>query len=206
MDAGDWFDAAKIEDRLARQVPIWELGTGSGYHPVTFGFIADALARRTDGRSIGAILREEVCGPRGIDFHVGLPESEHARTAENAMPRQAPDLGEPNTPRKLAFLKPWSSPGRRGATEWRKAEFPAANAHATARSLARLMTHYADGGKLEGKRFISEATLAELEKRSRRNMPATVRIACPWSKNIFSSLPCIGIGFGLKTFIRYSFP
>ncbi len=27
-----------------------------------------------------------------------------------------------------------------------------------------------------------EATLAELEKRSRRNMPATVRIACPWYK------------------------
>ncbi len=164
MDAGDWFDAAKIEDRLARQVPLWELGTGSGYHPVTFGFIADALARRTDGRSIGAILREEVCGPRGIDFHVGLPESEHERTAEHAMPRQVPDLGELNTARQLAFLKPWSSPGRRGATEWRKAEFPAANAHATARSLARLMTAYADGGKLEGKRFISEATLAALVK------------------------------------------
>ena len=55
MDAGDWFDAALIEDRLARQAPLWPLGTGSGYHPVTFGFIADALARRTDGRSIGAI-------------------------------------------------------------------------------------------------------------------------------------------------------
>lgn len=68
MDPGDWFDAALIEDRLARQAPLWPLGTGSGYHPVTFGFIADALARRTDGRSIGAILREEVCGPARSTF------------------------------------------------------------------------------------------------------------------------------------------
>ncbi|WP_300542536.1 serine hydrolase domain-containing protein [Maricaulis sp.] len=162
MDAGDWFDAGKIEDKLARQAPLWEPGTGSGYHPVTFGFIADALARRTDGRSIGAILREDVCGPAGIDFHVGLPESEHGRTAEHAMPKRLPDLGEPSRARELAFLKAWSSPGRRGATEWRKAEFPAANAHATAGALARLMTVYADAGKLDGKRFISEATLADL--------------------------------------------
>ena len=114
MEAGDWFDAALIEARLAKQAPLWPLGEGSGYHPVTLGFIADALARRTDGRSIGAILREDVCGPRGIDFHVGLPESEHWRVAEHAMPKQVPALGEINEVKTLAFLKPWSSPGRRG--------------------------------------------------------------------------------------------
>lgn len=162
MDAGDWFDAALIEDKLARQVPLWPLGEGSGYHPVTYGFIADALARRTDGRSIGAILREEICGPKGIDFHVGLPESEHARTAEHAMPRQMPDLGEVNPVRELAFLKAWSSPGRRGAKEWRMAEFPAANAHATAGALTRLMSIYALDGKLDGYRFLSEGTLEAL--------------------------------------------
>jgi len=162
MEASDWFDAALIEDKLARQRPLWPLGEGSGYHPITFGFIADALARRTDGRSIGAILREDICGPKGIDFHVGLPESEHARTGEHAMPRQMPQLGEVNPIRELAFLKAWSSPGRRGATEWRMAEFPAANGHATAAALARLMAVYAMNGELDGKRFISEATLDQL--------------------------------------------
>lgn len=164
MEPGDWFDANLIEDRLARQAPLWEPGTGSGYHPVTFGFIADALARRTDGRSIGGILREDICGPREIDFHIGLPESEHGRTAEHAMPSQAPDLGEITDVKKLAFLKPWSSPGRRGATEWRKAEFPAANGHATAGALARLMAVYADKGRLDGERFIAPDTLSDLVK------------------------------------------
>ncbi|WP_339746136.1 serine hydrolase domain-containing protein [uncultured Maricaulis sp.] len=164
MDAADWFNAKLIEAKLARQTPLWELGTGSGYHPVTFGFIVDVLARRTDGRSIGAILREDICGPGGIDFHIGLPESEHGRVAEHAMPRQLPDLG-PTTPvRQLAFLKPWSSPGRRGATEWRMHEFPAANGHSTARALARLMSVYADGGRLENKRFISSETLEALTR------------------------------------------
>jgi len=164
MDAGDWFETALIEDRLARQKPLWEPGSGSGYHPITFGFIADALARRTDGRSIGAILREDICGPYNIDFHIGLPEVEHERTAEHAMPKQLPELGEINPVKTLAFLKPWSSPGRRGAREWRMAEFPAANGHATAHALARLMDVYANQGKLEGKRFLSEETLADLVK------------------------------------------
>jgi CubicO group peptidase (beta-lactamase class C family) len=164
MDAGDWFNTSLIETRLARQAPMWEPGTGSGYSPILFGFIVDALARRTDGRSIGAILREDICGPRGIDFHIGLPESEHARTAEHAMPRELPDLGEIGPEATVAFLKPWSSPGRRGATEWRMAEFPAANGHGTARSLARLMSVFADDGRLEGHRFISHETLQDLTR------------------------------------------
>ncbi|MHA6287983.1 serine hydrolase domain-containing protein [Maricaulis sp. CAU 1757] len=162
MEAGDWFDRELIETRLAEQAPLWPPGTGSGYHPVTFGFIADALALRTDGRSIGAILREDMCGPKGIDFFVGTPLEEHNRVAEHAMPKQVPSLGEINEYRTLAFLKPWSSPGRRGAEEWRQAEFPAANAHATAGALARLMAIYAQGGDFEGEAFLSEATFAAL--------------------------------------------
>jgi CubicO group peptidase (beta-lactamase class C family) len=164
MDAADWFNARLIEAKLARQTPLWELGTGSGYHPVTFGFIVDALARRTDGRSIGAILREDICGPGDIDFHIGLPEREHERVAEHAMPKQLPDLGVVTPASELAFLKPWSSPGRRGASQWRMHEFPAANGHSTARALVRLMSVYADGGKLENKRFISKKTLDDLTR------------------------------------------
>jgi CubicO group peptidase (beta-lactamase class C family) len=188
MDAGDWFDANLIESRLARQAPLWKLGTGSGYHPVTFGFIADALARRTDGRSIGAILREDVCGPAGIDFHVGLPESEHGRAAEHAMPRQLPDLGEMTLPRQLAFGKAWSSPGRRGATEWRKAEFPAANAHATAGAIARLMDVYSQDGKLDGKRFIGPATLEALTRERVRGEDKVLPFELSWGAGIMRNV------------------
>jgi CubicO group peptidase (beta-lactamase class C family) len=121
MEPAEWFDREAIEARLAAMAPMWPLGEGSGYHPITFGFLADAAARRVDakGRTVGGILREEIAGPRGIDVFIGTPESEHERCAEHALPPRAPNLGQINPCKEAAFLKPWSSPGRRGAAEWR---------------------------------------------------------------------------------------
>lgn len=162
MEASDWFDRDFIEARIAAQAPLWPLGDGSGYSPLVYGFIADAIALRTDGRSIGQILKADITGPRGLDFFIGTPESEHARTAEHRLPPKAPDLGEINDATRLAFLKPWSSPGRRGATEWRKAEFPAANGHGNARSIAALMALYANEGRLGDDQILAPATIADL--------------------------------------------
>ena len=162
MEASDWFDRDFIETRIAAQAPLWPLGEGSGYSPLVYGFIADAIALRTDGRSIGQILKTEIAGPRGIDFFIGTPESEHARTAEHRLPPKAPDLGEINEYKTLAFLKPWSSPGRRGAAEWRKAEFPAANGHGNARAIATLMGAFANEGRIGIDQIVSQETIAEL--------------------------------------------
>lgn len=161
-EAGDWFDRELIEEKLAAQAPLWETGTGTGYHPITFGFIADAIARRTDGRTIGEVLREEVAGPRGIDFFIGTPEAEHHRVAEHRLPPKPPYLGKMNEFKELAFLKPWSSPGRRGAEEWRKAEFPAANGHGNAAAIAHLMGVFANEGRLDGEQLISAETITEI--------------------------------------------
>jgi CubicO group peptidase (beta-lactamase class C family) len=198
MDAGDWFDAGLIEQRLAAQAPLWSLKEGgSGYSPITFGFIADALARRTDGRSIGALLREEICGPRGIDLHVGLPEDQHARVAEHAMPKQLPELGELNEVKKTAFLKPWSSPGRRGAKEWRIAEFPAANAHASAGALARLMQVYALKGRLDGERFISETTWNMLTQKRVSGPDRVLPFTLSWAAGVMINDPAQDDGLRL---------
>jgi CubicO group peptidase (beta-lactamase class C family) len=162
MEASDWFDRDLIEARIAAQAPLWPPGQGSGYSPLLYGFIADALALRTDGRSIGQILKDDITGPRGIDFFIGTPENEHARAAEHRLPPKAPDLGEINEYKSLAFLKPWSSPGRRGATEWRKAEFPAANGHGNARAIATLMGVFANNGQLGEDRLLSPETIADI--------------------------------------------
>ena len=162
MEASDWFDRELIEEKLAAQAPLWELGTGTGYHPITYGFLADAIARRTDGRTIGQVLKDEIAGPRGIDFFIGTPDSEHGRVAEHKLPPKPPHLGEMNEIKKIAFLKPWSSPGRRGAEEWRKAEFPAANGHGNAAAIARLMEPFANDGKLGRDQLVSPETINEI--------------------------------------------
>ncbi|OAB60458.1 esterase [Leptolyngbya valderiana BDU 20041] len=166
MDPSDWFDREAMENRFAAMAPLWAPGEGSGYHPISYGVIADAVVRRADAknRTVGAILREEICGPRGIDFHIGVDEADHARAAEHVLPPRAPDLGKINHAKELAFLKPWSSPGRRGAATWRSAELPAANGHGTARAVARLMAPFAAAGRLDGAPFISAEVTGEAMK------------------------------------------
>lgn len=169
IEPADWFDRDKMEAHFAAMAPMWTPGDGSGYHPLSFGVLADAIARRADtnGRSVGGILREVIAGPRGIDCHIGLPEDQHARAAEHVLPPRAPDLGTITPETKAAFLNPGSSPGRRGAAAWRSAELPAANAHANALSLARLMAPFACEGRLDGEAFLGrEALEAALKPRT----------------------------------------
>ena len=161
MEPSDWFERDLMEERFAAMAPLWPLGEGTGYHPISFGVLADAMVRRADehGRTVGQILKDVICGPRGIDFQIGVPESDHARAAEHVLPPRAPNLGKINAEKEAAFLKPWSSPGRRGTAAWRSAELPAANGHGTANALARLMAVFATGGRLEGERLMSEDTV-----------------------------------------------
>lgn len=165
MQPEDWFDWDGICARLAAQEPIWEPGTKSGYHPLTFGFLAGEIARRADAknRTLGTILREEFCQPHEIDFFLGTPESEHGRTADLHKPKAMADFGEINAATKAAFLRPWSSPGRRGTEAWRTAEFAGANGHGTAKSIARLMQLALDG-HIGETRYLSGDTLAALSK------------------------------------------
>lgn len=165
MEPADWFDWDGICDKLANQEPIWKPGSTSGYHPVTFGFLVGEIARRADekGRTLGTILREEICAPNNIDFFIGTPEGEHERCADMFMPRAVADLGEINAASRAAFLEKWSSPGGRGSVAWRKFEFPAANGHGTAKSLARLM-QLANDGMVGETRYLSDDTLYEFSK------------------------------------------
>jgi len=161
----DWFNWDGICARLASQNPLWPPGTKSGYHPLTFGFLAGEIARRADvrGRTLGTILREEFCQKHHIDFFIGTPESEHGRTADLLKPKALANFGEINPATKAAFLQPWSSPGRRGTKAWRTAEFAGANGHGTAKSLARLMQLALDG-HIGDTRYLSDAILAALSK------------------------------------------
>lgn len=162
MEPSDWFDRELMESRFAAMEPMWPLGEGTGYHPISFGVLADAVVRRADdkGRTVGAILREELAGPRGIDFHIGVSDADQARAADHVLPPRPPYLGKKNAYREAAFLKPWSSPGRRGAAAWRAAELPAANGHGTANAIARLMAPFATGGRLDDERIMSPETIA----------------------------------------------
>ncbi|MBS0297310.1 MAG: beta-lactamase family protein [Proteobacteria bacterium] len=161
QDPSIWFDREAVLRQLAAQAPMWPPGTGSGYHPVTIGYIMGEVFRRADGRSMGQALREDFAEPFGLDYWIGLPESEHARVCDVQKPPAPPDLGQIDAIKRAAFLDKGSAPGGRGAAEWRKLEIPSANAHATSDALARLMSVIATGGRLAGKNILSPSVVAQ---------------------------------------------
>lgn len=159
-----WFDPQAVVERLAAQAPMWPLGSGSGYHPVTVGYLAGEVFRRADGRSMGRALREDLAAPFGLDLWIGLPEAEHGRVSQLRKPTALPDLGEIDDVKRAAFLDRGSAPGGRGSAAWREMEIPSANGHATALALARLMAVVANGGVLDREPVLSAATVEALTR------------------------------------------
>ncbi|MGH6955435.1 MAG: serine hydrolase domain-containing protein [Caulobacteraceae bacterium] len=81
MGAAQLFDFDLSARKLAEMTPLWPPGGAVYYHFITFGVLAGELIRRVDGRSAGRFIAEEIAGPLGLDFWIGLPEAEEPRRA-----------------------------------------------------------------------------------------------------------------------------
>lgn len=159
---GSIYDALVMEDATAAQAPLWTPGTTKCYHSATMGFICSALVRRVDGRSIGQFVREEIAGPLGLDYHIGVPDAAMARCADMVRSKgNLLDLAQTGNKNDL-LTRIWKQlpPGEDyNSTAWRRAEIPSANGHGNARSMARLFGALACGGVLDGRRFVSRDAL-----------------------------------------------
>lgn len=160
IDPTLWLDPLALSAALAALSPLWPPGTAHGYHPLTYGYlVGEAVRRCADGRSLGTILAEDICGPRGIDFHIGLAEAHDARLGEMQRPTELPQLGAITPIKRAAFLTKWAGPDR-GGRRWRAIEIPSANGHGTARAVARLYSFFAQGGRIDEQRLVSPAVFA----------------------------------------------
>jgi CubicO group peptidase (beta-lactamase class C family) len=92
----DMFDHSAVVAAIEAQVPAWALGDGHGYHPRTFGALLDEPLRRLTGKTLGACWREKIAAPLGLDFWIGLPQSEWPRVARLYPGR--PDRVQPADP------------------------------------------------------------------------------------------------------------
>lgn len=155
----------RLSERLAAQVPAWPPGTRHGYHGVTLGWYASELIRHADParRTLGRYFADEIAGPLGLDFHIGLPESvDRDLVAHLHVPSQIATLLHLHVlPPRLAaaWFIPMSLTARAGVAfegatglstfnreDVRVVEIPAANGTGTAESVARLYGDAATGG------------------------------------------------------------
>ena len=175
VEVDDLYDWDKSTSMLAGQAPWWEPGTASGYHALNQGHLIGELIRRVSGRSLGQFFAEEVAGPLGVDFHIGLDPSEHHRVSNVVPPASLIDVEagratsdwqrqalaiDPESP----LFKTITGPALFDAAvswtpEWRQAEIGAANGHGNARSVARAQAVVANGGELDGVRLLSPKSI-----------------------------------------------
>ena len=155
------YDWELTVNRLAEQEPWWEPGSRSGYHALTYGFLVGEVVRRVSGLLPGAFLEREVTGPLGIDFTIGLPEKEADRAAELVHPpaaetsEQAAVFAQLAPVALAALANPLVGAAEANTPEWRAAEIPAANGHATARAVAALYGVFAGRGTYGGREVLS---------------------------------------------------
>ena len=139
----DYYNQNLMSKKLAGMTPIWEPGTASGYHSMTFGWLTSELILRVTGKSLGTFFREEVGDQHEIDFFIGLPESEDHRVAE-LIPFDI--VRNKNSEQQKIELTDAQKSQRNSAgtldiqntKAWRQAEIPSANGQGNAAGLAKL--------------------------------------------------------------------
>ena len=138
----DYYNQNLMAEKLAGMTPIWEPGTASGYHSMTFGWLTSELILRVTGKSLGTFFREEVGDQHEIDFFIGLPESEDHRVAE-LVPFEIV-RNENSEQQKIELTEAQKSQRNSAGTldiqntkAWRQAEIPSANGQGNARGLAK---------------------------------------------------------------------
>lgn len=139
----DYYDQNLMAGKLSGMTPIWEPGTASGYHSMTFGWLTSELILRVTGKSLGTFFREEIGEEHGIDFFIGLPESEEHRVAE-LVPFEI-ERNENSKQQKVELTEAQKSQRNSVGTlnihntkAWRQAEIPSANGQGNAGGLAKL--------------------------------------------------------------------
>lgn len=180
-EALDW---TTICDALADSPPLWEPGTGYGYHAVTYGWLVGEVVRRVAGVDFGEFVRREISEPLGLDLWVGLPDDEQHRVSpliNSGMPglptpEPAGDAdSETDAPSLVGMLdmllgegnllgRALTAPGGAFTDDqvWnearvRSAQIPAANGVTNAASLARM--YAALVSEVDGVRLLDADTL-----------------------------------------------
>ncbi|MEV7726842.1 serine hydrolase domain-containing protein [Streptomyces sp. NPDC087917] len=158
---------------VAAQRAFWEPGSAHGYHAQTFSWLLSELVLRVTGRTVGGILADEIAEPLGLDFWIGLPETEAPRVGRVAPVEPPAGAGLLKTrPRRNvseAYADPDSLTRRAFAAidplpdendpAYQAAELPGSAGIGTARALARF--YAATIGVVEdGARIFSPTTTA----------------------------------------------
>ena len=202
-------DHRHMEERIAA-APVGRHFGKSAYHALTYGWLLSGLARAVTGKGMRELIRTEVAGPLNTDgIHLGRPpvgapthiariigpQSNIPNPLFNAV---APALA---TLELSAAFGSMYFPGMKAVVQrdipLLDTELPSANGVATARALARMYGAIANGGVIDGHRYLSAERVGMLT--GRRDMRPDRNLIVPLSFHLgYHGLAIPGLlpGFG----------
>ena len=165
-DIADWDGSIA---RIENGVPAWEPATATGYHALTYGWIAGGIYQAVTGSHIKDAFRTEIAEPLGVenDFFVGIPEDGSVDQRLTTLAVMGPHEAVPiELPDDSFFLQamPKSLWQHTNGKTYRRACFPAGNGHFTANALARMYGALANGGEIGGTRLIGADHVVNLHR------------------------------------------
>ncbi|WP_286141843.1 serine hydrolase domain-containing protein [Mycobacterium sp. M26] len=202
-------DHLHMEERIAA-APVGRHFGKPAYHAITYGWLLSGLARAVTGKGMRELIRIEVAEPLNTDgIHLGRPPVGAPTRAARIV---GPQLNIPNpvfnaiAPRVAAFevsaiFGSMYFPGMKAVVQGDMplldSELPSANGVATARSLARMYGAIANGGEIDGQRYLSSELVAGLT--GRPSLAPDRNLILPMAFHLgYHSLPFPGVlpGFG----------
>jgi CubicO group peptidase (beta-lactamase class C family) len=164
LPRGTAYDLHAMAAALAQQAPLSKPGEQAAYHVLAQGFLLGEIIYRVTGQTVGAFFHTEFAKPLGLDYWIGLPQSELPRCADFLMEpdnRLRHALAHPELPEGVFWAELDASEDF-NSLKWRTSEIPSANGHGNARALSRLYACMANGGELNGTRIMSESAVRQM--------------------------------------------
>lgn len=195
----DLLDHIALEDKLAARAPDPWPGH-PGYHAFTYGWLVAGLARRVTGLGMRELVRRELAEPLVTDgLSIGMPADGLRRfvppVGSTPPVRPAPRLFTAATRRSVPVLRKVGLSRRflealyvpdlekvlaGPSPSILDTEMPAVNGTFSAHALAKVYAIIANGGELEGVRFLSPPTLEAMGEIQTRARDAVIGMPMHW--------------------------
>lgn len=168
------YDFDYMAERIADEEAFWEPGTRQGYHGLTYAWTIGTVIRKALGKPAGQFFAEEVAGPLGLDFHIGVSAEAADDVEARFAPISAPTLDKSrppsdftvallNDPQAIPTLFFLNNGGINfNSRECHAAEIGSANGVTNGRGLAKMYAPLSLGGAINGKTFVGEETLTRM--------------------------------------------